>query len=59
MCFFQAASQASPSARGRRGMAHSVEEATFDIQPYKLHLLEEGPATTTTLTRADALAYYR
>ena len=40
-------------------MAHSVEEATFDIQPYKLHLLEEGPKTTTTLTRTEALEYYR
>ena len=24
-------------------MSNTVEEATFDIEPYKLHLLEEGP----------------
>ena len=37
---------------------HTVEEATFDIQPYKLHLLDSGPATTSTLTRPDALQFY-
>merc|ERR1712106_18824 len=26
-------------------------EATFDYHPYKLHHLDEGPATSTTLTR--------
>ena len=24
-------------------MSNTVEEATFDIEPYKLHLLEQGP----------------
>lgn len=24
-------------------MSNTVEEATFDIEPYKLHILEEGP----------------
>merc|ERR1712121_206060 len=33
-------------------------EATFDYHPYKLHHLDEGPATTTTLTREDGLRLY-
>merc|ERR1711962_1714176 len=34
-------------------------EATFDYHPYKLHHLDEGPATSTTLTREDGLRLYR
>merc|ERR1711910_122277 len=34
-------------------------EATFDYHPYKLHQLDEGPATTTTITRDEALRIYR
>jgi pyruvate dehydrogenase E1 component alpha subunit len=34
-------------------------EATFDYHPYKLHLLDEGPATTTTVTRDEALRIYK
>ena len=34
-------------------------EATFDYHPFKLHQLDEGPATTTTLTRDEALRIYR
>merc|ERR1711963_133690 len=34
-------------------------EATFDYHPYKLHRLDEGPATTTTITRDEALRIYR
>jgi len=34
-------------------------EATFDWNPYKLHKLEEGPATSCTLTRDEALRIYR
>merc|ERR1711942_445247 len=33
-------------------------EETFDYHPYKLHHLDEGPATTTTLTREDGLRLY-
>merc|ERR1712025_156477 len=33
-------------------------EATFDYHPYKLHHLDEGPATSTTLTREDGLRLY-
>merc|ERR1711910_105453 len=33
-------------------------EATFDYHPYKLHQLDEGPATTTTITRDEALRIY-
>ena len=40
-------------------MAHTVEEATFAIDPCDLHILEEGPATETVLTRTDALKYYK
>ena len=39
--------------------AHTVEEASFEIQPYKLHLLESGPAESVTLTRDEALKYYK
>merc|ERR1712038_1898289 len=39
--------------------AHTVEEAKFEIQPFKLHLLESGPAEEATLTREDALNYYK
>merc|ERR1712142_386871 len=34
-------------------------EATFDYHPYKLHHLDDGPATSTTLTREDGLRLYR
>lgn len=35
-------------------------EATFDVlTPYKVHLLDETPATTVSVTREDALKYYR
>ena len=40
-------------------MASTVEEATFTIDPCDLHILEEGPKTETTLTRKDALHYYK
>jgi pyruvate dehydrogenase E1 component alpha subunit len=32
---------------------------TFQTRPYKLHKLDQGPANETTLTRKDALDYYR
>ena len=31
------------SQQPSKNMSNTVEEATFDIEPYKLHLLEEGP----------------
>ena len=34
-------------------------EATFDYHPFKLHQLDEGPATTTSITRDEALRIYR
>lgn len=34
-------------------------EATFDTKPFKLHKLEEGPSTSVTLSRQDALKYYK
>jgi len=39
--------------------AGHVQEATFDYGAYKLHRLETGPATNTTVTREEALRLYR
>ena len=39
--------------------AHSVEEAKFTFEAPSLYLLDEGPATETTLTRQQALDYYK
>ncbi|KAJ8949970.1 hypothetical protein NQ318_002378 [Aromia moschata] len=33
-------------------------EATLETKPYKLHKLEQSPATTVSLTREDAIKYY-
>merc|ERR1711971_295398 len=33
-------------------------EATFDYHPFKLHQLDEGPATTTSISRDEALRIY-
>lgn len=37
----------------------SVADAQFEINPYKLHLLDSGPPETATLTRDEAMEYYR
>merc|ERR1719251_451598 len=34
-------------------------EASFDWNPYKLHQLDEGPATSATLTRDEGLRLYQ
>jgi len=34
-------------------------EGTFDYHPFKLHLLDEGPATSTTISREEGLRIYR
>jgi pyruvate dehydrogenase E1 component alpha subunit len=34
-------------------------EATFETKPYKLHKLEEGPSTTVSIGRDEALLLYR
>lgn len=39
--------------------AHSVEQADFTFEPSTTYLLDEEPATQTTLTREDALTYYK
>lgn len=44
--------------QSKAGMAHTVEEASFTIDPCELHILEEGPKTETSLTRETALKYY-
>lgn len=58
------ASKWVPKAKSMSGavakrMAHSVEEASFTIDPCDLHALDEGPKTECSLTRADALHYYK
>jgi len=42
-----------------RCYSSTVNEAKFDLRECKLHKLEEGPATETTLTREDGLKYYK
>uniref|UniRef100_A0ABM0MX40 Probable pyruvate dehydrogenase E1 component subunit alpha, mitochondrial-like n=1 Tax=Saccoglossus kowalevskii TaxID=10224 RepID=A0ABM0MX40_SACKO len=37
----------------------SALEASFTTKGYKLHKLDEGPSTEVTVTREDALTYYR
>jgi len=32
---------------------------TFQTKPYKLHRMDEGPSTDVTVTRDEALSYYR
>ena len=39
--------------------AFASTEASFDLDPYKLHLLDTAPNASTTVTRDDALKYYR
>lgn len=41
------------------GLRDLNTEATFDYHPYKLHRLDEGPATSTVLTRDEGLRLYR
>ena len=44
---------------GNKGDSKSINtEATFDWNAYKLHHLEEGPATSSTLTREEGLRIY-
>jgi len=56
-----------PLVSRTRGLRHltlaatapQVKEAMFDFAPYKLHRLEAGPATSTTVTQDEALKIYR
>jgi len=50
---------AKPSSSMLGGLRDFNTEATFDYHPYKLHRLDEGPATSTTLTRDEGLRLYR
>ena len=36
-----------------------VQEASFDYPNYKLHRLDDGPPTSTTITRDESLRLYR
>ena len=40
------------------GSRSSSSQASFPVKPYKLHRLEQGPATEVHLTRDQALKYY-
>ncbi|KAK2169107.1 hypothetical protein LSH36_12g14026 [Paralvinella palmiformis] len=43
-----------------RNYSSSANEATFEISnPYKVHNLDETPNTSVTVTREDALKYYK
>ncbi|XP_067675510.1 pyruvate dehydrogenase E1 component subunit alpha, mitochondrial-like [Haliotis asinina] len=43
-----------------RGSSYgTASEANFQVESYKLHKLEQGPATSVTLTREDGLKMYR
>jgi len=46
-------------ARGALGTRGVATEATFDWNPYRLHKLDEGPATSATLTREEGLRLYK
>jgi len=50
-----------PVSSSSRSMCQGghVQEATFDYSSFKLHRLDEGPATTTSLTREEALRLYK
>ena len=51
----------APVSSSSRSMCQGghVQEATFDYSSFKLHRLDEGPATTTSLTREEALRLYK
>lgn len=51
-------STAVPVVSVSKAKYSTKKEATFEIKPYKLHKLESGPPTKTTLTREDALRLY-
>nr|CAI5846968.1 unnamed protein product [Callosobruchus analis] len=38
--------------------SYSSGEATFEVEPFKLYLLEEGPSTTVSVNKEDALRFY-
>ncbi|NXV31939.1 ODPA dehydrogenase, partial [Rissa tridactyla] len=42
-----------------RSYADFASEATFEIKKCDLHRLEEGPSTTTVMTREEGLHYYK
>lgn len=42
-----------------RSAKNYATEAKFETKPFKLHNLETGPATSKTVTRDEALEYYR
>jgi len=42
-----------------RKLSAPVSEASFEVdRPYKLHLLDDGPPNTVTVTREDAIKYF-
>jgi hypothetical protein len=43
----------------QKRFAHTAEEASFEIVPFKLHNLTQGPEEKASLTRKEALDYYK
>jgi len=49
-----------PFSASARNYCHpQVQEASFDFANYKLHRLDDGPPTCTTITREEALRLYK
>uniref|UniRef100_A0A7E4VYU1 Pyruvate dehydrogenase E1 component subunit alpha n=1 Tax=Panagrellus redivivus TaxID=6233 RepID=A0A7E4VYU1_PANRE len=44
---------------GVRSLSSTVNEATFQTRPYKLHKLDTPPKSEVVVTRDDAIHYYR
>ncbi|VDO32703.1 unnamed protein product [Brugia timori] len=40
-------------------LVRHVSEASFQVQPFKLHRLKSGPSTNVTVTKSDALKMYK
>ncbi|KAI5092046.1 pyruvate dehydrogenase E1 alpha 1, partial [Silurus meridionalis] len=51
--------QVSKAVLSSRSYASFTPQATFDIKPCDLYLLDQGPPTQTVLTREDGLKFYR
>ncbi|ERE87806.1 pyruvate dehydrogenase E1 component subunit alpha, testis-specific form, mitochondrial isoform X2 [Cricetulus griseus] len=56
---FSRASQKKPALRGLLASQNFSNDAPCHIKKCDLYRLEEGPPTTTVLTREEALKYYR
>jgi len=46
------------AVRSESTSSKTPTEATFDVKPFDLHMLESGPSTSVTVTKEDAIKYY-